>query len=328
MKKKKFIITGGAGFIGSHLVDFLVKKNYNITVIDNLSTGQKKNLANSLKKIKFYKSDISKIGKWTNIFKNAYAVYHLAAKADIVPSIKDPVEYHKTNIDGTFNVINSCKKFSVKKIIYAASSSCYGIPKKFPTDEKSSICFHYPYAMTKNLGEQIINHFSKLYNITCVSLRLFNVYGPRSRTTGAYGAVFGVFLAQKLNNKPLTIVGDGNQSRDFIHVSDVINAFYKALFYNKKFNIFNIGFGKSIKINTLADLIGGKKIFIPNRPGEPNMTLANIKKAKKELKWKPRIEFFTGVKNLLDNLNDWKRAPVWTKSKISKETKEWFKRIK
>jgi len=326
--KKKIIITGGAGFIGSHLVDFFVKKNYNVVVIDDLSTGRKKNLINSIKKIKFYKYDISKVGRWESLFRNAYAVYHLAAKADIVPSIIEPAKYHQTNIDGTFNVVNCCKKFYVKKIIYAASSSCYGIVNKFPTAEKSIVDLHYPYALTKNLGEQIINHFSKLYKISAVSLRLFNVYGPRSRTTGAYGAVFGVFLAQKLNNKPLTIVGDGKQSRDFVHVTDVVNAFYKALFINKNFDIFNIGFGKSIKINVLADLIGGKKVFIPNRPGEPNKTLANIKKAKKQLKWKPKIDFYEGVRDLLKNLDDWKFAPVWTKSKIAKETQEWFKRIK
>jgi UDP-glucose 4-epimerase len=326
--QKKIIITGGAGFIGSHLVDFFVKKNYNVVVIDDLSTGRKKNLFNSIQKIKFYKYDISKVGKWESLFRNAYAVYHLAAKADIVPSIIDPAKYHQTNIDGTFNVVNSCKKYYVKKIIYAASSSCYGLVKKIPTDEKSIVNLHYPYAFTKNLGEQIINHFSKLYKLSSISLRLFNVYGPRSRTTGAYGAVFGVFLAQKLNNKPLTIVGDGKQSRDFVHVLDVVNAFYKALFINKNFEIFNIGFGKSIKINVLADLIGGKKVFIPRRPGEPNKTLANIKKAKKQLKWKPKIDFYKGVRDLLKNLDDWKFAPVWTKSKIAKETQEWIKRIK
>ena len=324
----KILVTGGAGFIGSHLVDNLLALNNEVTVLDNFSTGRRENLAHVIDRIRLVDCDISKVGDWVKELKNIDWVFHLAALADIVPSIQNPDEYFKANVDGTFNILQAAQTNKVKRFVYAASSSCYGIVNKFPTDEKSIVDLHYPYALTKNLGEQIINHFSKLYKISAVSLRLFNVYGPRSRTTGAYGAVFGVFLAQKLNNKPLTIVGDGKQSRDFVHVTDVVNAFYKALFINKNFDIFNIGFGKSIKINVLADLIGGKKVFIPNRPGEPNKTLANIKKAKKQLKWKPKIDFYEGVRDLLKNLDDWKFAPVWTKSKIAKETQEWFKRIK
>ena len=237
MKKKiKIVVTGGAGFIGSHLTDLLVKKDFNVIVLDDLSTGSLKNLKNSKKKINFNKIDISKRGNWYKLFKGAQVVIHLAAKADIVPSIINPESYYETNVNGTYNVIKYALKAKVKTFIYAASSSCYGLANQLPTAETAKIDLRYPYALTKNLGEKIIEHFSKVYNFNAVSLRLFNVYGTRSRTSGAYGAVFGVFLAQKYHRKPLTVVGNGEQSRDFVHVKDVANAFFKAKAFKKTFN--------------------------------------------------------------------------------------------
>ena len=198
----RVVVTGGAGFIGSNLVEFLLKKKYKITIIDNLSTGNKDNIKNFKNSVKFIKADISKINSWSKYFKNIDVVFHLAALADIVPSIQKPSDYFNSNVNGTLNIVNLCRKYKIKKLIYAASSSCYGIPKKFPTKENESISTEYPYALTKRLGEEIILHWAKVYNLNVKSLRLFNVYGPRSRTSGTYGAVFGVFLAQKLNNKP------------------------------------------------------------------------------------------------------------------------------
>ena len=223
--------------------------------------------------------------------------------------------------------MEAVKFFRVKKIIYSASSSCYGIPNKYPTKEKSDISPQYPYALTKYMGEQIILHWGKLYNIKVISLRLFNVYGLRSRTTGAYGAVFGVFLAQKLSNKPLTVVGDGTQSRDFTYVTDVVRAFILAMNANISGITINIGSRKTYKINYLVKLLKHKYVYIPKRPGEPDITWADISNAKQYLKWEPKISLSEGVSILLKNINMWKDAPVWNKKSIKKATKKWFEHL-
>ena len=321
----KIIVTGGAGFIGSHLVDRLVEFKHKVTVLDNLSTGRLKNLNKSKNKIKFHKVDLAKKNKWQDLFKNVDCVFHLAGLADIVPSIEKPIDYYASNVTGTLNVIEAAKIHKVKKVIYSASSSCYGIPKKYPTKEESDISPEYPYALTKYLGEQIIMHWGKLYKINTISLRLFNVYGLRSRTTGTYGAVIGVFLAQKLSNKPLTIVGDGNQTRDFTFVSDVVDAFIKTLSVKNKSLILNIGSNNTYKINYLVKLLNHKFVYIPKRPGEPDKTWADIRKAKKYLKWQPKIRLDQGIKIILQNINLWKDAPIWTTTKIKNSTKNWFK---
>ena len=321
----KIIITGGAGFIGSHLVSKLTDLRHDVTVLDNLSSGRRRNLIGQFKKIKFYCVDISKKGKWEKLFKNVDYVFHLAALADIVPSIDNPKKYFDSNVVGTLNLLEACRNYGIKKLIYSASSSCYGLTKKYPTSEEDSIDPKYPYALTKRLGEEMIIHWSNLYKINFVSLRLFNVYGTRSRTSGAYGAMFGVFLTQKIFKKPLTIVGDGKQSRDFIYVTDVVNAFVKSLNVKIKNQIFNVGNGKSITINTIANIMKGKKIYIPKRPGEPAKTMANIKKIKKLMKWKPEVDIKKGIKLLIEDINYWKKAPIWTPKKIKTATKNWFK---
>ena len=321
----KIIITGGAGFIGSHLAEFLVNKGYKIVIIDNLSTGRLSNIKSFKKRVKFVKADISKAGKWIDNFKNAQAVYHLAALADIVPSIQNPKKYFDSNVVGTENIASAIIKYKVKKVIYSASSSCYGIPKNYPTLETENIEPQYPYALTKNLGEQILMHYAKIYDFKVASIRLFNVYGTRSRTSGTYGAMFGVFLAQKLKNKPLTVVGDGKQKRDFTYISDVIQAFYKVIKIKKNFQIFNLGTGNPIAVNDIVKLLGCRSVNIPKRPGEPDLTSANITKIKKELNWKPKISIKKGIKNLLNEINYWNNAPVWTPKKIKVATKDWFK---
>ncbi len=325
---KKVIITGGAGFIGSNTCDFFLKKKYKIIVIDNLSNGRLENLKHIKKKIKFVKADISKKGNWQKLFKNVDYVVHLAALADIVPSIEHPERYLLSNLNGTFNVLESAKKYKIKKFIYSASSSCYGIPNKYPTKENSEIKPQYPYALTKYLGENLVLHWEAVYKIPCTSLRFFNVYGPRSRTSGTYGAVMGVFLAQKIAKKPFTIVGDGKQKRDFTYVTDISNAIYKALIYGKSGKIYNIGSGKPRSVEYLANLLEGKKIYIPKRPGEPDCTWANIEKAKKDLKWRPTISLEEGVHLMKQNINQWKKAPLWDKKSIKKATKNWFKYLR
>ncbi len=326
---KNILVTGGAGFIGSHLIENLIveKKVNKIVVLDHLKDGSLKNIKHVIKnkKIKFYKADINNFKKIQKYFKKVDVVVHLAAMSDIVPSIVEPFNYLNTNIIGTLNVLEAMRKSGVKKIVYAASSSCYGLTKTYPTREIDKIDTRYPYSFSKYTGENLIKHWSKVYNINFISLRLFNVYGLRSRTHGAYGAALGVFLRQKLSNKALTIVGDGKQKRDFVNAKDVAIAFNKAIFIKKKNIVLNIGSSNPISVNFLASLISDKKTKIPNRPGEPDKTHANISKAKKILKWKPTISIQDGIKELLDNIGYWKNAPLWNKKNIRSATKSWFK---
>ena len=322
----KYLVTGGAGFIGSHLVERLLEEGNSVTVIDNFSTGRPENLAEQKNnpKLKLIEADISDFDRIAPYFKNIDKVFHIAALADIVPSIVNPINYYQSNVTGTMCVAEACRLSGVKKLLYAASSSCYGIPDIYPTHETAPIQPQYPYALTKYLGEQIVFHWSKVYKLPVVSLRLFNVYGPRSRTSGTYGAVFGVFLAQKLNNRSFTVVGDGNQTRDFIFVSDVAEAFVKACESNCSDEIMNVGSGNTYSVNYLVKLLGGDTVHIPKRPGEPDRTFADTAKIRTILGWKPKISFEEGVRILLNNINYWKSAPIWTPEKINQATKEWF----
>jgi len=197
----RYLVTGGAGFIGSHIVDRLVENDHSVIIIDNFSTGRPENLADQKdnKNLRLIKEDVSDFEAIRQYFKGVDIVIHLAALADVVPSIVNPRDYYKSNVTGTFSVVEAARNAGVKKIVYTASSSCYGIPDVYPTPEISEIRLQYPYALTKYLGEQIVLHWGQVYKIPVVSLRLFNVYGPRSRTSGTYGAVFGVFLAQKIH---------------------------------------------------------------------------------------------------------------------------------
>ena len=321
----RVLVTGGAGFIGSHLVDKLLEQGYDVTVLDNFGTGRPQNLAHVADKIELIECDISKSGKWQNFFKSIDWVFHLAALADIVPSLEKPDDYYHSNVNATFNVLEACKKHNVKKFVYSASSSCYGIPDEYPTKETAEIRPQYPYALTKYLGEQLIMHWCQVYQLPAVSLRFFNVYGPRSRTSGTYGAVFGVFLAQKLAGKPFTIVGDGTQTRDFTFVSDVVEAIMRAAESDISGEIINIGSGNTYSVNRLVELLGGDVVHIPKRPGEPDCTWADITKAKKLLNWRPKVSLEEGVGILLDNIDYWREAPVWDKESIAVATEKWFK---
>jgi UDP-glucose 4-epimerase len=321
----KSIVTGGSGFIGSHLCQKLVSLGHEVVVIDNFSTGKINNLEKIKKKIKIIKGDIRDYDTIKKLFKKVDNVFHLAALADIVPSIENPDDYFSTNVQGTFNVLKASKENNVRRFVYSASSSCYGIPKKYPTPETAEISTQYPYALTKRMGEELVVHFSKIYKLNANSLRFFNVYGPRARTSGTYGAVFGVFLAQKIAKKPFTIVGNGEQKRDFTYVSDIVDAIVQIFkIKNIRGEIFNVGSGKTVSVNKIAKLLGGKKIFIPKRPGEPDITFANIKKIKNKTNWRPKISIEKGIKLILKSIDDWKNAPVWTPQKIKMATKKWF----
>ncbi len=320
------IVTGGAGFIGSHLVDRLVRDGLSVRVIDNFYTGRRSNLdeAAGAGTVDIVEADIAE-ADLDDLFKGVKWVFHLAAMADIVPSIQQPKPYHQANVQGTINVLEAARNADVKRFIYAASSSCYGIPDQYPTPETAAINPMYPYALTKYVGEEYVMHWGKTYGMAVVSLRMFNVFGPRHRTTGAYGAVFGVFLAQKLAGKPFTIVGDGEQTRDFTFVTDVVDAFVKAAAADVSGEIFNIGSGGTYSINHLIDILGGEKVHIPKRPGEPDSTFADISRIREKLGWSPSVSFEDGVAIMLENIDGWHDAPVWGPEAIADATQDWFK---
>jgi UDP-glucose 4-epimerase len=321
----KVLVTGGCGFIGSHVIDRLLIEGHSVCVIDNLSTGRRSNLKHVEGLVELIEADISIPGPWVDGFNGVEWVIHLAALADIVPSIQRPDRYFRSNVDGTFNVLQAARAAAVKRFVYAASSSCFGIPNQYPTPEDAPIQPQYPYALTKWLAEELVLHWAKVYRLPAVSLRFFNVYGPRSRTSGSYGAVFGVFLAQKLAGKPFTVVGDGTQTRDFTFVTDVAEAVVTAARSDLRQEVFNVGSGKTVSVNKIVDLLGGNKIHIPKRPGEPDSTFADISKIKTLLGWSPKVSIEEGVSELLKNIDYWREAPVWDSGSIAEQTRDWFK---
>jgi UDP-glucose 4-epimerase len=323
---KRAVVTGGAGFIGSHLVERLLRDGHEVCVVDNLATGRLENLAH-LKghgQLAFHKADVSDPAAIAPAFAKAQWVFHLAGLADIVPSIQRPLDYHRANVSGTICVLEAARAAGAERFVYAASSSCYGIPDHVPTPETAEPRPMYPYALTKFLGEQYVMHWSKTYSLPAISLRLFNVFGPRSRTTGAYGAVFGVFLAQKLAGKPFTVVGDGRQTRDFTFVSDVAAAFAAAAASTHTGEVFNVGSGATQSVNRLVELLGGPVAHIPKRPGEPDCTFADVSKIHRFLGWKAQVPFEEGVRCMLDHIALWRDAPVWDEASIAAATREWF----
>ncbi len=326
MTVNRSLVTGGAGFIGSHLVDRLLDKGHEVLILDNFSTGQAENLAHleGISRLHLHRMSIANREAIQPCFDSVNWVFHLAALADIVPSIKQPLKYYRSNVDGTVNVLEAARRADVERFIYVASSSCYGIPEVLPTPETADIRPQYPYALTKYLGELCALHWGKVYKLPVLSLRLFNVYGPRSRTTGAYGAVFGVFLAQKIHNKPFTVVGDGTQTRDFTFITDIVDALVMAAESDIKDEVLNVGSSNTYSINRLVELLGGDVVHIPKRPGEPDCTYADISKIRKLLGWEPKFSIEEGVKIMLQHIDHWRKAPLWTPETISAATKEWF----
>ena len=323
----RVIVTGGAGFIGSHLVDRLVADGHSVLALDNFSTGRPDTLAHLAghARVRLERVDVAEADRLVPLFEAADWVFHLAALADIVPSIERPLDYHLANVDGTAAVLEAARRSGVKRFLYAASSSCYGIPDQYPTPEEAPMRPQYPYALTKLLGEQCVLHWGRVYGLPVVSLRLFNVYGRRSRTSGVYGAVFGVFLAQRLQGRPLTVVGDGTQSRDFTFVSDVADAFVTAAESDVAGEVFNVGTGNPVSVNRLVELLRGDVVYVPKRPGEPDRTHADVRKIGARLGWRPKVAIEEGVRILLDHIDDWRAAPVWTPESIEVATRDWFR---
>lgn len=321
---RRAIVTGGAGFIGSHLVDALLANGTEVVVIDNFATGRAENLQHVDGRVRVETCDVNDTQTVSRVFTGADCVFHLAGLADIVPSIERPTDYFRVNVDGTQSVMEAARGAGVPRLVYAASSSCYGIPDSYPTLESADIRPQYPYALTKYLGELTALHWARVYKIGAVSLRLFNVFGVRSRTSGAYGSVFGVFLAQKLAGKPFTVVGDGTQSRDFTYVTDVARAFVLAARSDISGEAINIGSGRAQTVNRLVDLLGGDVVYMPKRPGEPDATHADITKAQRVLGWRPAVSFEEGVEHVLADIEYWRAAPVWDEGSIAKATETWF----
>jgi UDP-glucose 4-epimerase len=321
------LVTGGAGFIGSHLVDRLLADGHEVVVVDNLVTGRLENLEQHRDNaaLSVVVRDLATPGALDGNMSGVKWVFHLAALADIVPSIRQPMDYFRANVDGTMAVLEAARANKVERFLYAASSSCYGIPDVYPTPESADIRPQYPYALTKRLGEELVLHWAQLYGLAAVSLRLFNVYGPRHRTSGSYGAMFGVFLAQKLAGKPFTVVGDGTQTRDFTYVTDVTDAFATAAASSVSGEFMNVGSDGTYSVNRIVELLGGPTVHVPKRPGEPDSTWADISRIKQRLNWRPRVHLEDGIVRLLEHIALWREAPVWTPETIAAATADWFK---
>ena len=327
MSFKRCLITGGAGFIGSHLAERLLSDGHEVIVIDNYSTGRVENLKHLIACMKLHvvEGDIQDIERIESAFQNVDWVFHLAALAEIVPSIETPMAYHNSNINGTISVLEASRRHEVKRFIYAASSSCYGTPDVYPTPEDAQMRPQYPYAFTKMVGEQYVMHWERVYGLPAVSLRMFNIYGPRSRTMGTYGAVFGVFLAQKLAGKPFTVIGDGTQTRDFTFVTNAVDAFVASAASELCGEIMNIGSGNTYSINRLVELLDGEVTYIPKRPGEPDCTFADTTRIKEKLNWSANVSLEEGVQVMLENIRYWRHAPVWDPAMIAEATRDWFR---
>ena len=320
------LVTGAAGFIGSHMVDLLLSNGYRVRGIDNLSAGRIDNLneGEQSPNFEFKNCDIKDLTTLMSLFVGADYVFHFAGIADVVPSIERPADYAGVNIMGTINALEAARAAGVKKFVYAASSSCYGKTNQVPTSEDVAISVEHPYAFSKAMGEEAVMHWGKVYGLPVIALRIFNAFGPRSRTTGAYGAVFGVFLAQKLAEQPFTVVGDGTQSRDFLFVTDVVKAFLLAATSDKTNEIYNLGAGNPQTINRLVEVLEGPVVHLPKRSGEPDCTWADISKIRDHLGWAPEVSFEEGVSRMLEVIDQWRNAPIWTQETIDLATKEWF----
>lgn len=323
----KCAVSGAGGLIGSHVVDCLLARGYEVRAVDLNTANMNANLKPH-KNLQTYCHDIthSFINNGPDIFKGVDYVFHFAGMMDLVPSIANPTLYMSVNVQGTVNVLEAARKAGVKKFVYAASSSCYGEAAATPTDESEPIDCCHPYALSKWMGEEACMHWHRTYKLPVNSIRIFNAYGPRLRgSNGAYGAVFGVFMKQKLEGAPFTVVGDGEQGRDFVFAADLAEAFVMAAETPMVGQIWNVGGGHPRSVNEIIECLGGGEIVhLPKRPGEPETTWANINKIKRDLGWYPKTSFADGVAKTVEDIASFGRMPLWTPEKIAGATKEWF----
>ena len=297
----KVIVTGGCGFIGGHIVDRLVELQYDVVVIDDLSSTESEEFHFN-DKASYYKLDISDIEKIDSLFENVQYVFHLAAESRIQPAILNPSRAYRVNVIGTLNILELSKKYNVKRVLYSSTSSVYGSDCNLPTSESNNIDCLNPYSHSKFLGEELFRQYFKIHNVDSVIFRYFNVFGERSPVKGQYAPVVGIFLNQKKDGNPLTIVSDGKRKRDFIYVGDIVDANLSAMTFDGKLNssTFNIGSGKNISIAELANLISTEQIYLEDRPGEVDNTLADISNAIKTLGFTPKTDVKDWIKKQLD----------------------------
>ena len=324
MKNYRFLVTGGAGYIGSHVVNLLIDNGHSVTVIDSLITGHKELVPNEAKLITCDIADQKMVSKIIQEG-NFDLVMHFAGLISVEESVNEPERYNDFNVNKSKIFLNTCFLHELNNVIFSSTASVYGASNKNQVSESDKLNPLNPYALSKYLGECAVFHWNKVYNLPVNSICIFNAYGTRVRTTGVYGAVFGVFLKQKLEGKPFTIVGDGSQARDFVYATDVAEAFYAAATSKISNERFNVGGGNPQSINYLVQLLKGDILYLPKRPGEPDVTFANINKIQDMLKWQPKVSFENGVACMLDEINHWKDAPLWDKDNIEIATRSWFK---
>lgn len=294
---KKAVVTGGAGFIGSHIAEALVAQGYETHVVDNLAAGHREDVPRGAV---FHEVDILETTKLTEIFQGASVVFHLAALPRVTYSYDYPAESHRANIDGTMSVLLAARNAGVGRVIYGASSSAYGIQDSIPFSEGMRPAPMSLYAFQKYAGEELARLFAELYGLSTVSLRFFTVYGSKMRSDGGYALAIPKFLACRAAGKSLPITGDGSHTRDFTHVRDVVRACLLAAESSSvgKGEVFNIAAGRNVSVNALADLIGGEKEYLPGRPGDVQDTYGSNAKAKELLGWSPEVTLEDGIEEL------------------------------
>lgn len=295
-----YLVTGGAGFIGSHVCELLLQQGHRVRVLDNLSTGVRENLAEG---VELFEADICDYAAIRPAFTDIDGVFHLAAMPSVTMSIEDPMKTHLVNIDGTLNVLLAARDAKVKRLVYSASAAAYGNPSVLPatTDMKADPL--NPYALQKYVGELYCRQFSSLFGPETVSLRYFNAYGPRMADVGAYVNVISIFAQQKRKGLPMTIFGDGQQTRDFVHVKDIARANLEAMLSPAVDggDVLNVGSGIAYSVNDVADIMGGERVYLenPRGKGDPANSLADIADTKRKLGWEPTIAFEAGLKELV-----------------------------
>lgn len=304
----KTLVTGSAGFIGTHLCELLRARGHRVKGWD-LKDGY----------------DIHRLGM--DDLHGVDCVFHLAGLADLVPSIERPAAYFSNNAMGTIRVLEAARGAGVKRFIYAASSSCYGDNPRLPIKEDAQIHCVHPYALSKWMGECAALHWGRVYGMGVNSLRIFNAYGRGQRSSN-YGAVFSVFMRQRYDGQPLTVVGDGTQVRDFVHVSDVCNAFLLAAETDLSGRIWNVASGAPVTVLRIGEMIGGSVVHIPKRAGEPDLIWASVDRIYADLEWYPKTPLEDGVADMLRHIDDWKDAPLWTPETIAQATAQWFATMK
>jgi len=295
MEKETIVVTGGAGFIGSHLSERLIDLGYKVRIIDNLSQGRREWVP---KEAEFFEGDILDRSLLNKILEKGCGVFHAAAMSKVAPSVDAPEFCTEQNVLGTQNVLIAAQKCNAKKVVYISSSSCYG-NRPAPQHEDLPVNPLNPYALSKYVGEHYCDLWTRLYGLPTITLRYFNVYGLRQPKEGAYALVLGIFLRQYKQGKSLTIHGNGSQRRDFIHVRDVVEATIAAYVSEVSGVVLNVGSGTNISVKELADLISKDQAFGPRRRGDAQVTLADISKIKKVLGWLPKISIEQGIKELI-----------------------------